>query len=126
MLIESVRLYRGHFMTGFSLRDAPQVNEWIFDRAEDLRERLARALTLLSEGLCSAGQPEEAIPYARRLVGLDPLNESSHRLLMEVYVEAGQHNAALKQYQACERTLRTELGVDPHPETRALYRRLRR
>lgn len=125
LLIESAQLYRGYFMTGFSLRDAPHVNEWIFDRAEDLKERLACVLSLLSDDLCSSGQPREAIPYARRLVALDPLNEVSHRLLMEIYVEAGQHNAALKQYQACERTLRAELGVDPQPETRAFYRRLR-
>ena len=42
-------------------------------------------------------------------------------------VAAGyQHTAALKQYQLCERTLRRELGVDPQPETRSLYKQIRR
>jgi predicted ATPase len=45
---------------------------------------------------------------------------------MEVYIQAGQHNAALKQYQACEQILRKELGLDPSPETRALYKRIRK
>jgi predicted ATPase len=45
---------------------------------------------------------------------------------MEVYIQAGQHSAALKQYQACEQILRKELGLDPQPETLALYKKIRR
>lgn len=125
LLTDSVHLYRDHFMTGFSLKDAPHFNEWLVARSEDLHQQFALALRLLSDGLCSSGQAEVAMPYARRLVAHDPLNEVSHRLLMEIYIQAGQHNAALKQYQSCERILRKELGVDPQPETRALYKRLR-
>jgi predicted ATPase len=72
------------------------------------------------------GQAEQAIPYARRLIILDPLDEASHRQLMQVYMQAGQHNAALKQYQACEQLLRKELGIDPQPETRELYKKIRK
>src|SRR6185503_6057147 len=32
----------------------------------------------------------------------------------------------LKQYQTCEQILRKELGVDPQPETRALYKQIRK
>jgi predicted ATPase/DNA-binding SARP family transcriptional activator len=126
LLTEGVGLYRNHFLTGFSLKDAPGFNEWTFARSEDLRHQLAGALTMLSDDLCSLGQAETAIPHAQRLVALDPLNEASHCWLMKIYVEAGQYNAALKQYQACEKILRRELGVDPQPETRALYKQIRR
>jgi predicted ATPase/DNA-binding SARP family transcriptional activator len=126
LLTDSVKLYRNHFLTGFSLKDAPHFNEWAFARAEELRRQLALALNMLSEGHCSWGQAESAIPYAQRLVALDPLNESSHRQLMEIYIQAGQHTAALKQYQTCEKILRKELGVDPQAETRTLYRQIRK
>jgi DNA-binding SARP family transcriptional activator len=106
LLAESIKLYRDHFLTGFSLKDAPNFNEWAFAEAEDLRRTLAEALTMLSEDYCALGEADQAIPYARRLVTLDPLNESAHRQLMEVYLQAGQHSAALKQYQACEQILR--------------------
>ena len=36
---------------------------------------------------------------------------------MQVYLQAGQHSAALQQYQSCEKILRRELGLDPQPET---------
>jgi len=126
LLTDSVKLYRNHFLTGFSLKDAPHFNDWAFAESEDLRHRLASALTMLAEDYCSLGQAEAAIPYAQRLITLDPLNEAAHYRLMQVYIQAGQHNAALKQYQTCEKLLRRELGVDPQPETRALYKQIRK
>jgi predicted ATPase/DNA-binding SARP family transcriptional activator len=126
VLADSVKLYRNHFLTGFSLKDAHPFNDWAFAKSEELRHQLSRALVMLSDDLCRLGQPEQAIPHARRLISLDPLDESSHRQLMQVYIQAGQHSAALKQYQACEQLLRKELGVDPQPETRELYKKIRK
>ena len=126
LLIEATKLYRNHFLTAFSLKDAYPFNEWAFAESEDLRRQLAEAITTLSEDYCTLGQAEQAIPHARRLISLDPLNESSHRQLMEVYIQAGQHSAALKQYQACEQILRKELGLNPQPETLTLYKKIRK
>ena len=126
LLTDSVKLYRNHFLTGFSLKDAQNFNEWAFAESEELRCKLAGALIMLSDDHCSLGQAETAIPYAQQLITLDPFNESSHRRLMHIYIQAGQHNAALKQYQTCEKFLRKELGVDPQPETRALYKQIRK
>jgi predicted ATPase/DNA-binding SARP family transcriptional activator/Tfp pilus assembly protein PilF len=124
LLSEATQLYRDHFLIGFSLKDAPNFNEWAFAEAEELRRKLADALTTLSEDHCVLSQADKAVTYARRLVALDPLNEAAHRQLMEVYWQAGQHSAALKQYQACEQILRKELNLDPQPETRALYKKI--
>ena len=126
LLSDTIKLYRNHFLTGFSLKDAPYFNEWAFARSEELRHQLSRALITISEDHCALGQADQAIPYARRLITLDPLNEASHRQLMHIYIQAGQHSAALKQYQACEQLLRKELGVDPQPETQALYKKIRK
>ena len=45
---------------------------------------------------------------------------------MQVYLQAGQHSAALQQYQSCEKILRRELGLDPQPETHQLYKQIRK
>ena len=126
LFVEATKLYRNHFLNGFSLKDAPSFNEWAFAKSEDLRCQLAGVLTRLSEDYCALGQAEKAIPYARRLITLDPLNESAHCHLMNIYVQAGQHDAALKQYQTCEELLRKELNLDPQPETYALYKQIRK
>ena len=126
ILAEGVKLYRHHFLTGFSLKNAPTFDEWSLAKADELRDKHTKALTLLAEDYCLLGDAESALRYARRLVTLDPLNESAQRLLMQVYSQAGQHNAALKQYQTFEQTLRKEMGLDPQLETRALYKQLRK
>ena len=126
LLADAAKLYRNHFLTGFSLKDAYTFNEWSFAECEDLRHQLADALIKLSEDYCALGQADKAIPYARRMITLDPLNESMHRQLMQVYIQAGQHSAALKQYQTCEQLLRKELNLDPQPETHELYKKIRK
>ncbi|HUF00757.1 MAG TPA: BTAD domain-containing putative transcriptional regulator [Anaerolineales bacterium] len=126
LLTDSARLYRNHFLTGFSLKDAHPFNDWAFAESEDLRHKFSMVLSQLSEDYCAMGQAGQAIPHARRLVALDPLNEAAHRQLMEVYLQAGQQNAALKQYETCEQILRKELNLDPQPETRELYKKIRK
>src|SRR6266498_1292331 len=83
LLVDAVNLYRNHFLTGFSLKDAYSFNEWAFAKSEELRGQLVDVLMTLSADYCALGQADKAIPYARRLVALDPLNESAHRQLME-------------------------------------------
>ena len=126
LLADSAKLYRNHFLTGFSLKDAYSFNEWAFAESEGLRLKFANVLTMLSKDHCTLGHADQAIPYARRLITLDPLNETSHCLLMDVYIQAGQHSEALKQYQTLEHTLRKELNLDPQPETRELYKKIRK
>jgi predicted ATPase/DNA-binding SARP family transcriptional activator len=126
LLTESVKLYRHHFLTGFNLRNSPTFDQWSVAKSDELRHKFMEALTLLTEDHCLLGEGGAAVPYARRLVTMDPLNESAHRLLMQVYSQIGQPNAALKQYQDFEQILRKELGLDPQPETRALYRQIRK
>jgi tetratricopeptide (TPR) repeat protein len=43
---------------------------------------------------------------------------------MRLHAKAGQRAAALRQYQTCVEVLQRELGVEPEPETRKIYREL--
>ena len=62
LLTDAVKLYRNHFLTGFSLKDASGFNEWAFTKSEELRHQLAGALLMLSDDHCILGQVEQAIP----------------------------------------------------------------
>lgn len=48
LLVESATLYRNHFLTGFSLKDAHPFNEWAFSVSESLKRNLSYALTTLT------------------------------------------------------------------------------
>jgi predicted ATPase/DNA-binding SARP family transcriptional activator len=120
-LIEAVNLYRGDFLTGFSLGNCPLFDDWQFFLAEDLRREMTGALERLVHYLSAQKQFESAIAYARRWLSFDPLHEPAHRELMQLYAGTGQRNAALRQYQECVSILEDELGVPPLEETTQLF-----
>ena len=126
LLEAAAKLYRGDFMSGFSLKDGADFNEWVLAQSENLRRDFASALTMLVDDYRALDQPQSAIPHAQRLIALDPIHEAARRQLMQLYVLTDQHTAAIQQYQALEKLLRKELNVDPQPETRDLYKKIRR
>lgn len=121
LLTEAVELYRDNFLAGFTLRDCPEFDDWQFFQAESLRQELATALERLVYGCSQQGKPEAAIPYARRWLALDPLHDPAQRVLMQLYDEAGQPSAALRQYEEYTALLEAELGLPPEEETTTVY-----
>ena len=125
-LHQAVALYRDHFLAGFTLPGCPGFDEWQFFQSEDLRQQFASALERLIALLAEQGQDEDAIPYARRWLALDPLHEPIHQHLMRLYAQTGQQAAALRQYQICVQTLDEALSVPPAEKTTALYEQIRK
>ncbi len=120
-LAEAAALYRGDFLAGFTLRDAPAFDEWQFFQAETLRRELASALERLAHGHSVRREFEPAIGHARRWLALDPLHEPAQCQLMRLYAWTGQRHAALRQYTECVRLLEQELGIPPQPATTELH-----
>lgn len=120
-LAGAVELYQDDFLSGFTLPDAPAFDEWQFFQTETLREALAGALERLVWGYSRQADFEATIPHARRRVALDPLHEAAQRHLIQLYGEAGQKAAALRQYEEYAALLERELGLPPEAETTTLY-----
>ncbi|NIR32739.1 MAG: alpha/beta fold hydrolase [Gammaproteobacteria bacterium] len=122
-LARALDLYRGDFLEGFTLKAEP-FEDWLMEQRTRLRECALEALTELAAHYAEAGDRARAIHAAHRLVTLDPLREAAHRRLIRLYAEDGQRHAAIKQYESCARALQGELGVEPQPETTALYQEI--
>jgi DNA-binding SARP family transcriptional activator len=112
-LTEAAALYGDDFLAGFTLPDSPAWDEWQFHQREGLRQTGARVLERLARIHLAREAWPEGVEAARRWLGLDPLHEPAHRLLMELYAQAGQHAAAVRQYQQCAQVLEAELVVVP-------------
>ncbi len=125
-LVAAVDQYQADFLAGFTLADCPAFDEWQLLQTEALRRDLSWALDKLSHEYAARNELEQAILYAQRWVGLDPLHEPAQRQLISLYARNGQRSEAHRQYLACERLLAEELGVEPLPETRELYEQIRR
>jgi DNA-binding SARP family transcriptional activator len=122
-LEDAVSAYSGDFLSGFTLRDSLEFDEWQAAQAEELRRELAGALERLAQ---DEHDLPRAIAHARRWLTLDPLHEPAQRALMRLHARAGDRAAALLQYRECVRALDRELGVAPLPETSALAHAIER
>ncbi len=117
-LKEAIALYRGEFLEGCYA-------DWCLLEREQLADSLRGALEGLLRHHESRGELTEAIAFAKRLTAYDPLREEMHRALMRLYAALGDRPAAIAQYQSCRSLLKSELGVEPMPETEALFIKIR-
>ena len=119
-LTRAVTLYRGPFLQGFSLIDAPLYEEWLrFERNE-----LAQAYLTVLQRLASWAEERQdwnqAILYTQRIIQLDPLAEVMQQRLIKLYLRTGAIGQALRHYHQFEQELQQEFGLTPSPETLAL------
>ncbi|MCB0121965.1 MAG: DUF2791 family P-loop domain-containing protein, partial [Caldilineaceae bacterium] len=98
--------------------------EWLLTERARLKQLQLHLLHHLTVLLAEAGDDAVAIHYAGELCRCDPLREQSYRLLMSCHAACGDRAAALRTYHDCVAVLDSELGVEPEPETQALYQRL--
>jgi DNA-binding SARP family transcriptional activator len=124
-LAEAVTLYQGDLLQGLAVEE-PLFEEWLMLERERLREAALEGLARLLAHQRGTGTDEAAVQTGLRLVALDPLQESCHRALMQLYVQLGRRDAALRQYEQCVDVVRRELHTEPEAETSALYRQILR
>jgi len=124
-LDRAAALYRGEFLEGLALQEAP-FEEWLLTERERLRELALEALAKLLHHQRTTGATEAGLQTALRLLALDPLQEPVHRAVMRLYVQLGRRASALRQYQLCIGVLQRELSVEPETTTKQLYQEILR
>jgi DNA-binding SARP family transcriptional activator/predicted ATPase len=119
-----LRVYRGEFMEGFSLEDAPEFELWLEGERARWRRVFGELCERLSRLQIEADQPGEAIETARLWVRHAPLEEAAHRRLVELLSSAGDSEEALVAYEDFRDTLSRELRSAPPPQMQELAGRL--
>ncbi len=127
-LRKAVELYRGAFLDGFYVRNAPEFENWVLVQRTRLHGLALQALHRLIVHHTEQGARgwETAIVYSRHLLALEPWREEAHRQLITLLIQSGQRGAALMQCEACRQLLWEELSVEPAAETTALCEAIRR
>lgn len=98
--------------------------EWLIRERERLRQRYLSALEQLIALLQNQHHYRVALRYAQQVLAADPLRESAYQTLMQLHRDNGDRAMAIQLYHQCMTVLREELGIDPSPETQALYQQL--
>lgn len=124
VLPQKQAVYRGDFLTGFTLPDALEFDEWLLLQRERQRQTATRVIQKqLAEA--EAGQNlDEAIALTQRWLEVEAWQEQAHQKLMRLLVAMGDRAGALAQFEHCQTVLREQLGVEVSAETTALYQSL--
>ena len=113
----ALELWGGELLTGLE-------EEWLFERRDELRQRLGDALGRAAGEAEARGDVETALMMTRRRVALDALAEEPQRELMRRLASAGERAAALAVYDRLCQRLR-DRGMTPSAATRELAAVLR-
>ncbi len=109
-------LYRGEYM------GEERYSDWCSLERTHLKEVYLNMRRQMASILAESGDVAGAIDSCRAALGVDQGREEIHRQLVGLLWEAGRRDEALRQYEACRKILRDEIGVEPSQETEALRR----
>ena len=109
--------YRGEFMSGV-------YEAWAEERRTFYSEQFNRVVSGLAKLEFAEKRWANALKYAQEVLSADPFREDMHRLIMKVLAAQSKKVAVKKQFEGLKTLLSGELGVEPAPETRRLYKEL--
>ena len=116
----ALRLYTGDY-----LPDA-LYDDWSAETRERLLTLYLRAADRLAGALIDRGQYDEALTACQAILAHDNCWERAYRQMMLAYVRQGNRPQAVRAYQRCVQTLKTQLDVAPSAETDELYAQITR
>ena len=111
-LASAAASFRGPLLADLELPENNGFHSWLLGLREDARRLQTRILRSLTERL--GATPQEALPYARELVRVDPFDETAWALLIDILARAGRSGEIRQQYEAGLRSLR-EVGGGSGP-----------
>lgn len=121
LLTSTLQLYRGDFLTSFTLNDSPEFEDWITEQQEHYRRLAIRGFIALANLHEQQQNYAAALEALDRALAFDPLQEDVQRGVLRLHYLAGDRPGAIRRYEALRKLLDEEMGVPPMAETRALY-----
>lgn len=119
LIDKALRIYQGPFMS--TDKDLPLY----LPMAERLRSKFLRYIRGLGRLYDGAGEFDRAIERFKRGIEVDVLAEEFYVGLMLCYRKLDRKAEAMSVYRNLERNLSILLGVEPSPQSRAIYTELR-
>ena len=98
--------------------------DWAVALQSRHRDRFEKLLLELGAACVRRAEFEKALDWYRRAAEIDEYREATRLAVIECLTRLGNRRAALAEYDKLKELLRTQLGVDPLPETEEGVRRL--
>jgi DNA-binding SARP family transcriptional activator len=112
------------FLAGFSVRHAPQFDEWVSATRRELLQQYEQALGTLARKSMGQWRWRETIELAERWLRCDPLSDEATRLAVEARYLSGDRGAAIARFSEYRAVLAREAGCEPSRALLSLVRRV--
>lgn len=122
---EAARLYRGPFLDGFHLSDAPAFEHWADQQRDRLGRLFASQIERLALGAIGQQNPRAAAEWWLRLTEFDPFDVRAVSGLLHACLQAGDRPRAIKYAERHMTMLRKELEITPDPDILRLVEQAR-
>ena len=113
----ALHLYQGPFLDGHD-------DAWMLGTRARLRTQFLRHAAQMSQRLIASGHHQSALDWLDKGISAEPLAESLYRARMQCQAAMGQRAEAIATYRHFRDMLVAMLGVEPAPETQAMYHAL--
>ena len=110
----AIDLYGGPFMDGHD-------DDWILPERERLHCLFVRGMFEAMRRAAIQGRYEIALDLGRRILAVDVLRERIQQDVMLLLVLNGQRGEAIRAYQRLAGLLKSELDIEPMPDTKRLH-----
>jgi DNA-binding SARP family transcriptional activator len=120
----AVRIDIPRFLAGFSIRHAPQFDDWVAETRAALLRRYVSVLGTLTRDALDQRRWRDAIERADRWLACDRLSEEAARAAIEARYLMGDRGAALAKLAEYRASLRQETGCEPSSALLGLGRRI--
>jgi DNA-binding SARP family transcriptional activator len=114
-LQSAVEEYRGPFLDGFFLSDAPEFEQWLDAERARLERSYSGALERLAQSAEATREHATAVRWWRKLAETDPVSGKNAAGLIRALMNAGDHSAALQCAEHYEAVVARELGASVGP-----------
>jgi len=121
----ALTLYRGEFLKGLHVSDAPEFHRWSDAERERLRRRARDGAWQLAGAHESASVGVAATHWMRVALDIDPDDEGGLHRLLRSLERAGDRAGAIREYERFARRLAEDYELEPSADTRALAEAIR-
>jgi len=121
----AVELYRGPFLDGFYLTDAPEFEHWMDAERGRVERSYTEALERLAKSAEASNDYAAAARWRQKLVDTDPVSSKHATDLIRALMHAGNHASALQYAERYEAIVAQELGTSVGPAVAALVAEVR-
>jgi predicted ATPase/DNA-binding SARP family transcriptional activator/Tfp pilus assembly protein PilF len=116
-LVRSVSVYTDVLLPGF-------YDDWVLLEQERLQAIYEDRMQMLLDRLIHEGRWRETREWAESWLAQGQVPEGAYRALMVAHAGLGDQSGVNAVYQRCVEALEGEIGVEPSPETQALFQKI--